>query len=76
MARGMFSPNVASFGFGLFFATHAMSVWGGAFPLLPTDFQTYDVLITFFLVESRAICAMNAAAIGVCDFRPARLRHR
>ncbi len=76
MARGMFAPNVASFGFGLFFATHAMSVWGGAFPLLPTDFQTYDVLITFFLVESLAFCAMLVAAMGLSYFRPALLRHR
>ena len=71
-----FIPNVASMGFGLFFATFATSAWGGAFPMLPTDFQTYDVLIIYFLVESLAFCAMFFVGMGLSFVKPALLRHR
>lgn len=71
-----FVPNVASFGFGLFFATFATSAWGGAFPMLPTDFQTYDVLIAYFLMESLSFCAMYFVGMALSFTKPVLLRHR
>lgn len=42
----LFAPNTASLGFGLFTAV-AMLMGGGAFPLLPVEFQTFEVLLRF-----------------------------
>ena len=56
-------PNAASFGFGLFLAINATSVWGGAFPLLPTEFQTFDVMMTF-VSAGLALGLAGAAHIG------------
>lgn len=72
----LFVPNVASFGFGLLFATFATSAWGGAFPMLPTDFQTYDILMSYFLMESLAFCAMYFAGMALSFTNPVLLRHR
>jgi DNA-binding CsgD family transcriptional regulator/MFS family permease len=47
-------PNVSSFGYALFLAINATSIWGGAFPFLPIEFQTFDVLTVFFFVQSLA----------------------
>jgi DNA-binding CsgD family transcriptional regulator len=53
---GIFAPNVASFGYGLFLAVNATSVWGGAFPLLPMEIQSFGLLATFSLAQSAAFC--------------------
>lgn len=76
MGVKLFVPNVVSFGFGLFFATFATSAWGGAFPMLPTDFQTYDVLIAYFLMESLSFCAMYFVGMVLSFTNPVLLRHR
>ena len=68
-------PNAASFGFGLFLAINATSVWGGAFPLLPTEFQTFDVMMTFFLAQSFAFWITLFAGMGLSFFSPELLRH-
>jgi DNA-binding CsgD family transcriptional regulator len=51
-----FTPNVASFGYGLFLAINATSIWGGSFPLLPLDIQGFELLATFSLAQSAAFC--------------------
>ena len=75
MGRKAFMPSVASLGFGLFFATYATSAWGGAFPMLPTDFQTYDVLTAYFLMESVAFCSMFFLGMLLSFTNPLLLRH-
>ncbi|MDR1088345.1 MAG: helix-turn-helix transcriptional regulator [Coriobacteriales bacterium] len=66
MILRLFQPNSASFGYGLFLALNATSVWGGGFPLLPMEFQTFSLLTRFFLVQSTAfgvallICLLGA----------------
>lgn len=75
MGRKAFMPSVASLGFGLFFATYATSAWGGAFPMLPTDFQTYDVLTAYFLMESLAFCSMFFLGMILSFTNPLLLRH-
>lgn len=45
-------PNIVSFGYGLFLAINAASVWGGTFPFLPMDFQTSEVLLWFYFAQS------------------------
>ncbi|MDR0350086.1 MAG: helix-turn-helix transcriptional regulator [Coriobacteriales bacterium] len=52
----VFAPNVASFGYGLFLAINATSVWGGSFPLLPLDIQGFELLATFSFAQSSAFC--------------------
>jgi DNA-binding CsgD family transcriptional regulator/MFS family permease len=44
-------PNVSSFGYALFLAINATSIWGGAVPFLPIEFQTFDVLAVFSFVQ-------------------------
>lgn len=36
----VFKPNLTAFGYALFLAINAASVWGGVFPFLPPSFQT------------------------------------
>jgi DNA-binding CsgD family transcriptional regulator len=54
MNLAIFKPNVSSFGYALFLAINATSIWGGGFPLLPFEFQTFNILVIFFLVQSIA----------------------
>lgn len=76
MDLGILKPNVSSFGFGLSLAVNATTIWGGAFPLLPLDFQTSDVLLGFFLAQSIAfVGAFAAAALGTY-FRQAPISER
>ena len=51
-AASVFKPNVASLGYALFLAVNATGVWGGVFPFLPLDFQTPEILLWFFLMQS------------------------
>jgi DNA-binding CsgD family transcriptional regulator len=60
------TPNVASFGYGLFLAINATSIWGGSFPLLPMDIQGFGLLATFSLAQSAAFCcSFLLCVIGV-----------
>jgi DNA-binding CsgD family transcriptional regulator/MFS family permease len=54
MILKLLKPNMVVFGYALFLAVNATANWGGTFPLLPVDFQTYDVLALFSLVQSLA----------------------
>ncbi|MDR0350022.1 MAG: helix-turn-helix transcriptional regulator [Coriobacteriales bacterium] len=56
MQLRVFTPNVASFGYGLFLAISVASIWGGSFPLLPLDIQGFELLATFSLAKSAAFC--------------------
>ncbi len=48
----MLAPNVAVLGYALFLAINAAGVWGGVFPFLPEDFQTSDILLSFFMAQA------------------------
>ena len=45
-------PNVSSIGYALFMAITATGTWGGVFPFLSMEFQTRDIVLGFFLVQS------------------------
>ncbi|MDO5044623.1 MAG: LuxR C-terminal-related transcriptional regulator [Coriobacteriia bacterium] len=49
--------NVSSYGYGLFLALNATSVWGGVFPFLPSSVQTEDYIFWFFLAQSISFAA-------------------
>jgi DNA-binding CsgD family transcriptional regulator len=60
-----FAPNVASFGYGLFLAVSATSIWGGSFPLLPLEIQSFELLAIFSLVQTIVFCcAFFLLALG------------
>lgn len=62
-------PNMVSFGYGLFLAINAASVWGGIFPFLPMDFQTSEVLLWFSLAQSLVFAfSFFASALGTYLF--------
>ena len=45
-------PSATTWGFALFLAVNAASVWGGVFPFMPADFQTHDVMLWFFIMQA------------------------
>lgn len=69
-------PNIAVFGFAFFLAIHATSVWGGAFPLLPLEMQTFDVMMMFCAVESVVFTVSLIAGMLLSYFAPTLLRHK
>lgn len=76
MGLSLLKPNTASFGFGLFLAINATAVWGGAFPLLPLNIQTFDTMMAFFLTQSIAFWVTLFAGMGLSYFSPKLLSHR
>ena len=63
-------PNGASFGYAVFLAVNATSIWGGAFPLLPMEFQTFNILVLFSLVESLTFWGMLIGIMSGVWFFP------
>ncbi|MBE6466450.1 helix-turn-helix transcriptional regulator [Denitrobacterium detoxificans] len=49
---GLVRPTLPAMGYALFLAVNAAGVWGGVFPFLPLDFQTYDLLLWFYLAQA------------------------
>jgi DNA-binding CsgD family transcriptional regulator len=70
MFANLFKPNVFSFGYALLLAINATSIWGGAFPLLPLEFQTFNVTVTFFLVQSVAFWGTFFVSVAGSYFLP------
>jgi DNA-binding CsgD family transcriptional regulator/MFS family permease len=66
----LFKPNGASFGYAVFLAVNATSIWGGAFPLLPMEFQTFNILVLFSLVESLTFWGMLIGIMSGVWFFP------
>ncbi len=66
-ARPGFFANlgVAGWGFALFLAVNATSVWGGVFPFLPLEFQTTAVTLSFYGAQAgAAVCMFVASALA------------
>lgn len=62
----IFKPNVSVWGYALFQATNATGLWGGVFPFLPASFQSYDMLVAFFMAQAFAFTlAYFASVLGV-----------
>lgn len=59
--RTLANPGVAGWGFALFLAVNAVSVWGGVFPFLPMEFQTGLVTLSFYAAQAGAATLMYAA---------------
>lgn len=58
-------PKIPGWGFALFLAVNAVSVWGGVFPFLPFEFQTVGVTLSFYTAQAgAALVAYALAAIG------------
>lgn len=68
-------PNVLSLGYALFLAINAAGVWGGVFPFLPLEFQTQDILFSFFLAQALVFSfSYFASALGAYFFPGATRR--
>lgn len=62
-------PNVTSLGYALFLAINAAGVWGGVFPFLPLEFQTSEILHSFFLAQALTFSlSYFVSAVGVYYF--------
>lgn len=65
----LFKPNICALGYALFLAVNAAGVWGGAFPFLPIEFQTPQIIQHFFVAQSLVFgLSYIASAIGVYFF--------
>ena len=75
MEKSTLEPHASVVGFAIFLAVYASQVWGGVFPFLPTDFQTSEVTLTFYLAQSLAFCTSYvASAFGSYYFPTAARR--
>lgn len=66
-----FNPGVSGWGFALFLAVNATSVWGGVFPFLPLEFQTMQVTLSFYGAQAGAASLMYIASFAGSYFAPA-----
>lgn len=71
----VFKPNLTAFGYALFLAINAASVWGGVFPFLPPSFQTGRLVYSFFLAQAVAYGLTYLSAALVAYYLP-RARQR
>ncbi len=76
MRPSLFTPNLSRLGFGLFMAVNAASAWGGAFPLLPATFQTFDVMAAFSMAHTASLWATLISAMALSYLAPELLRHQ
>ena len=65
--RAALNPGIAGWGFALFLAVNAVSVWGGVFPFLPMEFQTIAVTLSFYGAQAFSALVMFVASL-VCSF--------
>lgn len=69
-------PGIAGWGFALFLAVNATSVWGGVFPFLPLEFQTMRVTLAFYGSQAGAATCMFVVAFASSYLDPtATARH-
>lgn len=61
--RSLADPGVPGWGFALFLAVNAVSVWGGVFPFLPLEFQTVLVTLSFYGAQAGAATLMYLACL-------------
>ena len=59
--KSLANPGVPGWGFALFLAVNAVSVWGGVFPFLPMEFQTVLVTLAFYSAQAGAATLMYVA---------------
>lgn len=65
-------PGVPGWGFALFLAVNATSVWGGVFPFLPMEFQTVLVTLSFYAAQAGAATCMYVVSLVCSLLAPAR----
>ena len=74
MGKSMLAPHASVAGFAIFLVVYATQIWGGVFPFLPTDFQTQEVTLTFYLSQSLAFCASYVASAFGSYYMPSAAR--
>ncbi len=74
MGKSMLAPLASVAGFAIFLVVYATQIWGGVFPFLPTDFQTQEVTLTFYLSQSLAFCASYVASAFGSYYVPSAAR--
>ena len=74
MGKSTLAPHASVAGFAIFLVVYATQIWGGVFPFLPTDFQTQEVTLTFYLSQSLAFCASYVASAFGSYYVPSAAR--
>ncbi|MEG1750565.1 MAG: helix-turn-helix transcriptional regulator [Raoultibacter sp.] len=74
MGSSVLKPHVSSWGYAFFLTVNATSLWGGIFPFLPTEFQTAEVTLTFFLAQAFAFLGAFCASVFGSYFFPREAR--
>lgn len=69
-------PGIAGWGFALFLAVNATSVWGGVFPFLPMEFQTTLVTLSFYGAQAGAATCMFVVAAASSYLDPSATARR
>lgn len=72
--RHLAQPRGTLWGFALFLAVNATSVWGGVFPFLPDEFQIDAVTVSFFVAQTSACSLSHALAVVGTYLWPAPAR--
>ncbi len=62
--------RVSIIGFAVLLTINATALWGGAFPFLPSEFQTPEILTTFFLLQSVAFSGTFLSAMLFSYYLP------
>ena len=65
---------VSSFGYALLIIICTTQIWGGIFPFLPTDFQSNEVTLLFYVSQSCAFCLSFFIAL-IASYRIAHFAH-
>jgi DNA-binding CsgD family transcriptional regulator len=68
----IFRLNTCIFGYALFLALNAAGVWGGVFPFLPMAFQTDNIMLGYYLVQSVTFIATFISLGAFAYFFPIR----
>ena len=74
MENSTLAPHASVAGFAIFLVVYASQIWGGVFPFLPTDFQTQEVTLAFYLSQSLAFCTSYVASAFGSYYFPAAAR--
>lgn len=67
--------NTVSLGYALFLAINATAVWGGVFPFLPYQIQSFDTMFWFFFNMALVFAIAYGASVIGSYFLPREAKH-
>ena len=68
-------PNVSVFGYAIYLAITATSLWGGVFPFFPEEFRTVPVTLSFVIAQAASFLIMFLVSM-MCAYWGSRVYPR